>query len=114
LSLFLRLFLPLTVSGEKSARVVALLVALDDARALAQLDQLVRVPARGFTVGAAGDQQIDRAGTSSVPLLCNTLNGSSSIIGAGCPSPILMSPRLERIFGQRRQARKAPIEFGLG
>jgi hypothetical protein len=34
------------------------LALLDDARALAQLDQLVRVHARGRPIGAAGDQHL--------------------------------------------------------
>jgi hypothetical protein len=63
------------------------LTPLDDARALAQLDQVLRVHARGFAIRAAGNQHVDGAGENLVvPFDRTTLNGSSLVIARKNPA----------------------------
>jgi hypothetical protein len=54
------------VSRHQAGMVPASLTPLDDARALAQLDQVLWVHARGFAIRAAGNQHVDDAGENLV------------------------------------------------
>jgi hypothetical protein len=75
------------VSRHQAGMVPASLTPLDDARALAQLDQVLWVHARGFAIRAAGNQHVDGAGENLVvPFDRTTLNGSSLVIARKNPA----------------------------
>jgi hypothetical protein len=69
-------------SGRRTARLSSAL--LNHPRALAQLNQVLRVQACSLSIGGAGNQEIHaRARTSSVPFDRTTLNGRSLVIAFG-------------------------------